>query len=392
VFTHFQHASPGPTVPATLDRVRMEQALALAELGFGQTEPNPRVGCVLGFDDGRVIGEGTTQRAGGLHAEAAALAAAHAAGHDTRGATAWVTLEPCAHHGRTPPCCDALVAAGIARVVVAVGDPFPAVAGEGVRRLRAAGVVVDLAGFGRPDLVELADLAERAYSINVGFFSRVTRGRPWVRVKAAITLDGRTALPDGRSQWITGAEARRDGHAWRRRASAVLTGVGTVLADDPRLDVRLVPTAMQPLRVVVDSALRTPWQARLFEAEGPLVFATATTDAATLARWRNRGAVVWPLPGAHGRVDLAGLLSTLAQNGVNEVHVEAGARLNAALVEADLVDEWLVYLAPMLLGTGLGMADMAPPASLSAAWRLKLVEQVRLGDDLRLRLTRSVGS
>jgi diaminohydroxyphosphoribosylaminopyrimidine deaminase/5-amino-6-(5-phosphoribosylamino)uracil reductase len=217
------------------------------------------VGCVLGRADGSVLGRGATQQAGGPHAEVMALRDAAAAGHSVQGATAWVTLEPCAHHGRTPPCCDALIAAGLARVVVAIGDPFAQVAGAGLARLRAAGIEVVMAD---------ADIAQAAREINIGFFSRIERGRPWVRMKIAASLDGRTALPNGVSQWITGEPARTDGHAWRRRAAAVLTGIGTVLEDDPRLDVRLVPTPAQPLRVVVDSRLETPPAARLLQPPG----------------------------------------------------------------------------------------------------------------------------
>ena len=236
----------------------MREALALAHQAIGLTDPNPRVGCVLATDDGRVIGRGHTQQAGGPHAEVMALRDAQTRGESVQGATAVVTLEPCAHHGRTPPCCDALIAAGIGRVVMAMRDPFPQVAGQGVARLRAAGI----------EVIELAadsDAAQAAYALNIGFFSRIERGRPWVRLKAATTLDGRTALDNGVSQWITGEAARRDGHAWRRRAGAVLTGVGTVLDDNPRLDVRLVDTARQPLRVVVDSRLDMPLHARILE-------------------------------------------------------------------------------------------------------------------------------
>ena len=218
-----------------LDRDRLHQAQALAEHAVGLSDPNPRVGCVIGLADGTVLGQGWTRQAGGPHAEVVALRDAAAQGGRLRGATAWVTLEPCAHHGRTPPCCDALIDAGVARVVASVADPFPGVAGAGFARLRAAGIDVLEAG---------GVFAEVTRELNIGFFSRIERGRPWVRMKLAASLDGRTALPDGRSQWITGEAARRDGHAWRRRAGAVLTGIGTVLADNPRLDVREVPTEL----------------------------------------------------------------------------------------------------------------------------------------------------
>jgi riboflavin biosynthesis protein RibD len=276
----------------TLDRQRLHEALTLAESVIGLTEPNPRVGCIIGHVDGRVLGRGATQEAGGPHAEVMALRDAAAAGHEVRGATAWVTLEPCAHHGRTPPCCDALVAAGMARVVVGARDPFPGVDGAGMARLRAAGIEVDLAD---------PDIAAACRELNIGFFSRFERGRPWVRLKLAASLDAVTALADGRSQWITGPEARADGHAFRRRAGAVLSGIGTVLHDNPRLDVRLVPTPRQPLRVVLDSQWRTPPTARLFEAEGPLLLVgTPPADAAAQARATTLDALAATLEAPRG--------------------------------------------------------------------------------------------
>lgn len=363
-----------------LDETRLREALALAETSFGLTEPNPRVGCIIGHEDGRILGRGATQQAGGAHAEVMALLAARSAGLDTRGATAWVTLEPCAHHGRTPPCCDALAAAGVARVVAARVDPFPQVAGAGLARLRAAGVRVDVAE---------GDIADAAHEINIGFFSRVQRGRPWVRMKVAASLDGRTALDDGRSQWITGAEARRDGHAWRRRAGAVLTGSGTVLADDPRLDVRLVPSAAQPLRVVLDSALRTPPGAALLAAPGAVRIYAARSDAARAAALRDAGAQVVMAPGADGRVDLHAVIADLALQSVNELHVEAGAVLNAALLQAGLVDELLLYMAPRLIGPGRGIAALDALAELADAPAFEFAEVSPIGADLRLRLRRA---
>lgn len=359
-----------------LDRERLLRALALAEDAIGVTDPNPRVGCVIGHEDGRVLGEGATQRAGGAHAEIHALRAAQAAGHDTRGATAWVTLEPCAHHGRTPPCCDALVAAGLARVVVAIGDPFPQVAGEGIRRLRAAGLRVDMAD---------ADIADAAHEINVGFFSRVQRLRPWVRMKVACSLDGRTALPNGVSKWITAEPARRDGHAWRRRAGAVLTGIGTVLADNPRLDVRLVPTVLQPLRAVLDSHLRLPQDAALLAPPGAVAVYGTHDDGARRARLEQAGAQVVLLPGAGGLVDIGALLADLASRGVNELHVEAGARLNATLLQGGWVDELLVYLAPRLLGAGQAFAALGPFEQMAQTLDFRFVECTSVGGDLRLR-------
>ncbi|GMV46741.1 MAG: riboflavin biosynthesis protein RibD [Pseudomonadota bacterium] len=361
---------------AALDHLRLAEALELAAEAIGVSDPNPRVGCIVGRADGRVLGRGATQRAGGPHAEVVALAAARAAGHATQGATAWVTLEPCAHFGRTPPCSDALVAAGIARVVVGSADPFAAVNGSGLARLRAAGVEVDLAD---------AAFAAAARELNIGFFSRVLRARPWVRMKIAASLDGRTALADGRSRWITGAAARADGHAWRRRASALLTGVGTVRADDPRLDVRELTTTLQPTLVVVDTHLGTPPAARLFEvAERAVWIYGARVDGARAAALAARGAELRRLPAAQGGVDLAALIGELAARGVNELHVEAGARLNGALLAADLVDELLVYVAPKLIGPGRAMAALPPLPALEAAGAWHFVDVQGIGEDLRI--------
>ena len=358
------------------DRSRMRQALALAEQSVGLSDPTPRVGCVIATADGRALASGFTQHAGGPHAEAVALAAARTAGHDLHGATAWVSLEPCAHHGRTPPCCDALIAAGIARVVVACVDPNPLVGGKGLARLRAAGVDV---------IVDDLESAHATRELNIGFFSRMRRGRPWLRLKIAASLDGRTALPDGASQWITGQAARDDGHHWRRRAGAVLSGIGTVLADNPRLDVRALPTPRQPLRVVVDSALRTPAASRLLDPPGAvLIYADHGADAAREQMLRARGADVARLPRADTGVDLAAMLADLAQRGINELHVEAGATLNAALLRAGLVDELLVYLAPKLLGSGRDMAALGALASLAEAMAFEFTQVDRIGADLRI--------
>ena len=367
---------PMPSLSPTLDIDRLREALALAEGSFGLTEPNPRVGCVIGLEDGHVLGRGATQQAGGPHAEVMALRNASAAGHGVRGATAWVTLEPSAHHGRTPPCCDALIAAGIARVVVALADPFPQVNGAGIARLRAAGIDVVMAS---------DELATAAHDINIGFFSRVQRGRPWLRLKIAASLDGTTALHNGRSQWITGEAARRDGHAWRRRASAVLTGIGTALADDPRLDVRLVPTPMQPLRVVLDSRFQLPATARLLAPPGKVLVIGAVEPGTAAQALAACGAELHLVPGPAGRVDLAAALKLLADRGVNELHVEAGARLNGALLQAGLVDEVLLYLAPMLLGAGRPMAELGPFDSLAQQVRLQGLICEPVGADLRLR-------
>ena len=353
------------------------RAFALAEQAIGLSDPNPRVGCVIVAADGRtVLAEGHTQAAGGPHAEAAALQSARARGIDLRGATAWVTLEPCSHHGRTPPCCDALVAAGLAGVHIAVGDPNPRVDGRGAARLLAAGLRVAWAG---------AAVAERARELNIGFFARMTRGRPWVRLKIAASLDGITALPDGRSQWITGEAARIDGHAWRRRAGVVLTGIGTALADDPRLDVRHLPTARQPLRAVVDARLALAPAARLLDGGTPVLLYAVDPEPRRAAALRERGAVIVPVPGtAGGRADLTAVFADLAAREINEVHVEAGARLNGALLTAGLVDEWLVYLAPALLGSGRAMAAFGPLAALDERIEADFVSAMRVGADLRL--------
>jgi len=356
------------------DRHRLQQTLALAREAIGRSEPNPRVGCVIADADGAVIGTGSTQRAGGPHAEIMALRAA--SGQGLRGATAWVSLEPCSHHGRTPPCCDALISAGVARVVVAVADPNPQVAGAGVARMRAAGIEVAMA----PD----ADIAEAARELNIGFFSRMLRQRPWVRMKIAASLDGRTALANGASQWITGPAARADGHAWRKRAAALLTGIGTVLEDDPRLDVRLVETDAQPLRVIVDSRLETPPQSRILDAPGRVLIFAAAPEAQRRAALAERGAEVVLLPGAQGKVDLAAMLADLAQRGINELHVEAGHKLNASLLRAGLVDELLVYLAPKLLGLGREMAAFGPLESLADAMEFEFTDVQRVGGDIRL--------
>jgi len=350
--------------------------LALAERAVGLTDPNPRVGCVIVSADGAaVLGQGHTQAAGGPHAEVMALRDAQARGHDVRGATVYVTLEPCAHHGRTPPCCDALVAAGVGRVEIACGDPNPLVNGQGTARIAAAGIAIGHAP---------QDVADRARELNIGFFSRMQRGRPWVRMKIAASLDGRTALPKGASQWITGTEARTDGHAWRRRAGAVLTGIGTVLADDPSLDVRLVETALQPMRCVVDARLDTPATARLFDAAAPVILFTASTDAARRAALQERGAEIVDVPATAGRLDLAVVLANLAARHVNELHVEAGARLNGALLRTGQVDELLLYLAPTLLGTGREMAALGPFTSLAEGLAFDFHDATRVGADLRI--------
>jgi len=358
-----------------------DRASQLAVGAVGLSDPNPRVSCLIvaGDEDAAIVGEGCTQRAGGPHAEVVALRAARAAGHDPRGATAYVTLEPCSHHGRTPPCCDALIAAGVARVEVAVEDPNPLVAGLGLARLRAAGIAVEVVG---------GEWGAASRELNIGFFSRMQRRRPWVRLKIAASLDGATALANGASQWITGPAARADGHAWRKRAGAVLTGIGTVRDDDPRLDVREVQTTLQPLRVVVDSRLDIAAGARILQPPGQaLVYCAAGVDDARRAALQAQHIEVATLPAtATGKTDLQALLADLARREINELHVEAGHQLNGSLLRAGLVDELLVYLAPRLLGPGRGMAAIGPLEQLADSLDFEFFDVERIGDDLRLRL------
>ena len=350
------------------DRGYMARALELAALGLYTATPNPRVGCVL-VKDARVVGEGWHRKAGEPHAEANAL---EAAGEQARGATAYVTLEPCSHFGRTPPCADALVKAGVARVVAAMHDPDPKGAGGGVK-IEAAGIRFDLG------LME-----EEARELNIGFVSRVTRGRPWVRMKIAASLDGRTALANGQSQWITSAEARKDGHAWRARACAVLTGIGTVVADDPHLDVREVETTRQPLRVVIDSRLETPLTARILQG-GPVLVFCASDKAAERVALEKQGAEIVVLPNPKAKVELPEMLAELGRRGINELHVEAGVKLNGSLVREGCVDEFLVYLAPSLLGDAAqGMVALAAFASLEERVALAFRSIERVGPDVRI--------
>jgi len=367
------------------DLIHLQAALDASRHSLTLSNPNPRVGCVLVAADGRVIGTGHTQQAGGPHAEVMALRDAVSRSEPTLGATAYVTLEPCSHFGRTPPCCDALLQARVARVVVACGDPNPLVAGRGLARLREAGVPVDLMP---PD----SPLALAVRELNIGFFHRMERGRPWVRMKLAASLDGITALGNGQSQWITGAEARADGHAWRARACAVLTGIGTVAEDNPRLDVRELPVSRQPDLVVIDSHLRTPPDARLFEpAHGGVgrrihIF-HAVPDAAAASALAARGARLQQLPGAGGKVDLKAMIEALGQLEINELHVEAGYKLNGSLLRAGLVDELLVYLAPTLLGEGAGLAHLGALERLSDGVQLRWTDMEPVGKDIRLRAT-----
>ncbi|MFZ4623752.1 MAG: bifunctional diaminohydroxyphosphoribosylaminopyrimidine deaminase/5-amino-6-(5-phosphoribosylamino)uracil reductase RibD [Rhodoferax sp.] len=361
----------------------LAQALDLARQSLTLTSPNPRVGCVISSADGQILGRGQTQQAGGPHAEIMALHDARASGQSVQGATAFVTLEPCSHQGRTGPCCDALIAAGIRQVVALHTDPNPLVAGQGFDRLRAAGVEVHIRNPDDP-------LAQQARELNIGFFSRMIRNTPWVRLKIAASLDGQTALNNGQSQWITSSAARTDGHAWRARSCAVLTGIGTVLADNPKLDVRLVPTRRQPTLVVVDSRLETPLDASLFIAGRALwIWAAGQNDAKQRAL-EGRGATVLYRPDADRRVDLAAMLQDLAARSINELHVEAGQRLNGALIRAGLVDELLIYLAPKLLGQGIGMTSLGPFSQLADALDLRFHGIEPVGHDLRI-LARPVG-
>jgi len=357
----------------------MRRALALARSVIHTTTPNPRVGCVI-VRDGQVLGEGATQPPGGPHAEICALRDAAARGESVQGATLYVTLEPCSHHGRTPPCADAVVAARPARVVVAMGDPNPQVGGRGLARLRAAGIAVTT------DICR-----DEALEINAGFVARMSRGTPWAWVKMAASLDGRSALHNGVSQWITGEAARADGHAWRARSCVVLTGMGTVLKDDPRLNVRAIATPRAPRKAVVDGRFAIPEDARLFDGAEVIVF-TARPDPAKAARLARRNVRVVALPQRDtdrvdtDRVDLPAMMRWLGEHEFNEVHVEAGAGLGGALMSAGCVDELVVYLAPVLLGDAAAMLRLPLIEHLDGARRFEFTDVARLGADLRLRV------
>jgi diaminohydroxyphosphoribosylaminopyrimidine deaminase/5-amino-6-(5-phosphoribosylamino)uracil reductase len=356
---------------SAFDHAHMAHALRLAENGMFTTQPNPRVGCVIAHGE-NVAGEGFHQRAGEPHAEVLAL---REAGERARGATAYVTLEPCAHHGRTPPCADALIAAGVARVVIAADDPFPQVAGRGVEKLRMAGIAV-----------ETGLMREVARELNIGFFSRIERARPWVRVKLAMSLDGRTALANGRSAWITGEAAREDVQRWRARSSAVLGGSGTVLADNPRLTVRLPPgSGFMPLRVILDRQLRTPAGSHVLDGAVPTLLLHGAAATCTDDRFARVERVAMATHG--GTMDLRAALALLAGRGCNEVHVEAGPTLCGALFAGGLVDELLLYVAPLLLGdSARPLLQLPALADMAARWQLRMVDQRMLGPDLRLRL------
>jgi diaminohydroxyphosphoribosylaminopyrimidine deaminase/5-amino-6-(5-phosphoribosylamino)uracil reductase len=347
----------------------MRQALDLAARGLYTTTPNPRVGCVIVKDDA-TVGTGWHEKAGMPHAEVLAL---EAAGALARGATLYVNLEPCNHHGRTPPCVDAVIAAGIKRVVAAMQDPNPKVAGSGFAKLRAAGVEV-----------ESGLMEDEARELNIGFVARMTRGRPWVRMKIAASLDGRTALANGKSQWITGEAARADGHRWRARACAILTGHGTVRDDDPQLNVRGVDTPRQPLKIVVDSRFETPLSARVLK-EGKTLVAGAVDETKRIAALKASGADTVVIPNDRGKVELFKLMEELARRELNEIHVEGGHKLNGSLLQAGVVDELLVYLAPSVIGdSGRGMFDLPELTELSQAKALEICEVEHVGEDLRI--------
>lgn len=358
-----------------------ESAIGIALHARGIAAPNPAVGCVLVHNNGAVLGKGHTQPVGGPHGEIMALRDAQAKGHSVVGATAYVTLEPCSHYGRTGPCCDALIAAGIKKVVATNTDPNPLVAGQGFARLRAAGVDVEILATDDP-------LAIQARELNIGFFSRMIRKTPWVRMKIAASLDGKTALANGVSQWITSPEARADGHAWRARSCAVLTGIGTILADDPQLDVRLVETTRQPKVVVVDSRLRTPLDAKILHGQRPVYIYCAVKDTEKATALEQRGATVIHCPDTQTdtepRVDLCAMLLDLGRREINELHVEAGHQLNGSLIQQGLADELLVYLAPKLLGLGRGMAEFGPLIELDQALQLDVKSLALIGPDIRI--------
>jgi diaminohydroxyphosphoribosylaminopyrimidine deaminase/5-amino-6-(5-phosphoribosylamino)uracil reductase len=357
--------------PDTQDRQAMTAALEQARKGMFTTTPNPRVGCIL-MKDGIIIGRGYTQPPGGNHAEIQALEDARAQGHDPKGATAYVTLEPCSHFGRTPPCANRLVQEGIARVVSAMTDPNPQVAGKGLAILEAAGIAVDN-----------GLLQDEAYEVNIGFFQRMLHGTPWVRLKTAVSLDNKTALHNGVSQWITGPAARDDGHAWRARACAILTGIGTIKDDDPQLNVRAVDTPRQPRRIVLDSRLEIDPAAKVLSGGGTWIV-TASNDRDKIARLESTGAEIIYLPNTDGGIDLPALMQELGRRQINELHVEAGARLNTALIAAGCVHELLLYVAPVLLGDARQMFNLPALETLEGALRLQFHEVRQVGDDLRI--------
>ncbi len=359
----------------------MARALQLAQRGLFTTDPNPRVGCVLVKND-KVVGEGWHQRAGEPHAEINALRAADAlvkggAKDGAKGATAYITLEPCCHHGRTPPCSDALIAAGVTRVVVAMQDPNPQVAGQGLAQLQKAGIET------RSDVMQA-----QAEALNPGFIKRMRSGRPYVYGKMAMSLDGRTAMASGESQWITGAEARQDVHRLRARSAAIITSIGTVLADDPSLTVRLDEAVQQPLRVVLDSQLQMPLGAKMLSLPGRTLVLTVSSDEQKTAALRDAGAEVEVLAEHQGRVDLHAVMDCLVRHDINEILVEAGATLCGSFLQAGLFDELVVYMAPLLMGSNArGLLNLPGVEKMDQAVKLEIVDVRAVGNDWRLRIT-----
>ena len=366
------------------DHDYMNMALAEAKKSLFISNPNPRVGCVI-VKNNQVIGFGHTQAAGSDHAEIVALKDAKAKGFDVSGSTVYVTLEPCCHHGRTPPCTEALINAKVTTVIAAMTDPNPLVAGQGLEKLRTTGIEV------RCGLLE-----KEASELNIGFIQRMTQGKPWVRLKVASSLDGKTALHNGVSQWITSSDARHDGHLWRARACCILTGIGTVKEDNPQLNVRDIDTPRQPLRVLIDSFLEVPLDAKILDESlgGHTVVVCGQVDAGHFEKMsqalREKNVTLVALPDASngkGKVDLTALFKYLAEKlHINEVHVEAGFKLNGSLIREGCVDELLIYMAPKLLGDAVGMANLPSLSTLDDVKAWDLIDHISVGDNLRIRL------
>ena len=354
---------------SSADHAYMSQALQLAEKGLYSTSPNPRVGCVI-VHDSQVVGSGWHVSAGQPHAEINAL---DAAGTVARGATVYLTLEPCSHHGHTPPCVEALVKAKVAKVIIAMQDPNPLVEGKGLSLLKRSKIKV-----------QIGLMKAEAEELNIGFVTRMRHNRPWVRMKIAASLDGKIALNNGSSQWITGEAARSDGHRFRARSCAVLTGIGTVLADDPQLTVRLVETSRQPLKVIVDRRLEIPINAKILHGDGELIF-TAGASEERLIALSNAGARPILLPDEKGNVALTEMIQTLATFEINEVLIEAGSKLNGSLIRAKLVDELVIYLAPHIIGDAAqSMLNLPELTSLSEKYKLKIRDLRMVGQDIRI--------